>query len=206
MDQLLDLVNANIQYAHLIMFGALILAGFNVPVSEDAMIFICALLSNQYPEHQLKLVVGVFAGSYLSDLIAYGFCGRYLGPKIFKIKFFSKMASPENLEKISGYYEKFGVMTLILGRFIPFGVRNALFIAAGLGKMHFLKFALSDLLACSISFAFFYTIYFKFGKAVIEWVQRGNMVLFGMFALVVVVVLIRRRQASQASHEVNTDT
>jgi membrane-associated protein len=193
MDQLIEIVNSNIQYAHLIMFFSLLLAGFNLPVSEDAMIFIAALLSIQHPEYQSKLILWVFAGCYLSDLICYGFVGRYLGPKLFKIKFFSKMVSQEKLDKIAGYYEKYGVLTLIFGRFIPFGVRNALFISAGIAKMKPGKFALSDLLACAISFTFFYTIYFTYGKAVIEWVQAGNIAIFSIFLTIVLAVLIRNK-------------
>ena len=57
MDQIIDFVNTNIQYAHWIMFFALLAAGLNIPVSEDAMIFIAALLSVNHPEYQIKLII-----------------------------------------------------------------------------------------------------------------------------------------------------
>ena len=59
------------------------------------------------------------------------------------------MVSKEKVNQISDFYKKYGMITLMGGRFIPFGVRNALFLTAGLGKMNFFKFALSDLIACT---------------------------------------------------------
>ena len=43
MEELIQIIQANIQYAHFIIFGALLLAGLNIPVSEDAMLFISAI-------------------------------------------------------------------------------------------------------------------------------------------------------------------
>jgi membrane protein DedA with SNARE-associated domain len=74
------------------------------------------------------------------------------------------------------------MLTLIVGRFIPFGVRNALFITAGLGKMNAIKFAVSDFIACTISCTFFFWLYFTYGESVIDIVKRGNIILFTIFA------------------------
>jgi len=179
MEELIQIIQANIQYAHFIIFGTLLLAGLNIPVSEDAMLFISAVLASSHPEYLIHLFLGVYLGAYFSDLICYGL-GRKVGPKLFKIKFFAGMAPPERVAKISAYYQKYGVMTLILGRFIPFGVRNALFLTAGLGKMNFTKFALSDLLACTISSVCFFSLYYYYGETVIDYIKQGNMVIFGL--------------------------
>ena len=39
-----------------------------------------------------------------------------------------------------GFYKKYGALTLVIGRFIPFGVRNAIFLTSGISKMPFAKF------------------------------------------------------------------
>ena len=93
------------------------------------------------------------------------------------------MVSYKKVNKISDFYSKYGIVTLILGRFIPFGVRNGLFLTAGLGKMNFAKFAFSDLIACTISCTLFFHLYFNFGEAVIEYVKKGNIILFSAVAL-----------------------
>ena len=103
------------------------------------------------------------------------------------------MVPPERIEKIKNYYEQYGVVTLIVGRFIPFGVRNGLFLTAGLGKMEFKKFALSDLLACTISTVTFFTLYYHYGNAVVEYVKSGNKFVFSLAAIGIAVYFIRKK-------------
>ncbi|GFO75859.1 hypothetical protein BPLS_P3310 [Bathymodiolus platifrons methanotrophic gill symbiont] len=194
MEELIQIIQANIQYAHYIIFAALLLAGLNIPVSEDAMIFISALLASKHPDYLPHLFIGVYLGAYFSDLICYSL-GRFLGPKLFKIRFFANMVPPERITKISTYYEKYGVITLILGRFIPFGVRNALFLTAGLGKMSFIKFALSDLLACTISTFSFFTLYFHYGESVINYIKQANILFFAMAFILLGVFWYRKKRA-----------
>lgn len=182
MEAFLDFVQANVQWAPYAFLGLLLLAGFNLPVSEDLMLLTSALIAIKNPQMKIELFLGVYLGAYLSDLICYGFVGRYMGEKIFKIKFFANMISTEKLNKVNDFYHQYGVLTLIIGRFIPFGVRNALFITAGLGKMNALKFAISDFIACTISCSFFFWLYFTYGESVIDIVKRGNIILFTIFA------------------------
>ena len=195
MEELIQIIQANIQYAHFIIFGALLLAGLNIPVSEDVMLFISAILASQNPEYLMQLFIGVYLGAYFSDLICYSL-GRIIGPKLFEIRFFATMVPPERITKISTYYEKYGVVTLILGRFIPFGVRNALFLTAGLGKMNFIKFALSDLLACTISSVSFFSLYYFYGENVIAYIKQGNMLFFSLALVLLGVIWFRKKQAA----------
>jgi membrane-associated protein len=193
METFMLFIQENAANAHYIIFGLLLLAGFNIPVSEDGMLFISALIASKYPENFYLLFFGVYLGAYFSDLICYGL-GRHFGPKIWKIKFFAKIVSPEKVDQLGGFYKKYGVFTLLLGRFIPFGVRNGLFLTAGLSKMNFLKFALSDLLACTISCTLFFNLYYKFGDTVIEYVKKGNMIIFGVFLIAICFYFIKRKR------------
>ena len=192
-EQLTEFIQQHIDYAPWLIFGALLLAGFNLPVSEDGMLFISALLAVKNPEKLYALFIAVYAGAYFSDLICYGL-GRTLGPKLFNIKFFANMVPQERIDKIHSFYEKYGIVTLIFGRFIPFGVRNGLFLTAGLGKMNFLKFSLSDLLACTISCSVFFTLYYKLGAQVIDFVKKFNIIIFSLAAVGIVVYFIWKKK------------
>ena len=196
MEELIQIIQANIQYAHFIIFGVLLLAGLNTPVSEDVMIFVSALLASKYPDYLPHLFIGVYLGAFFSDLISYSL-GRFIGPKLFEIRFFTKMVSAERTAKISAYYQKYGVITLIIGRFIPFGVRNALFLTAGLGKMNFIKFALSDLLACTISTVFFFSLYYHYGDSVISYIKQANSVIFALLFIVLGAIWYRKKRAAK---------
>jgi len=198
MEELIQIIQANVQYAHFMIFGALLLAGFNIPVSEDAMIFISAILASSNPQYLPHLFIGVYLGAYLSDLICFSL-GWFLGPKLFQIKFFANMVPQHRIDKIHGFYGKYGIVTLLIGRFIPFGVRNGLFLTAGLGKMEPIKFALSDLLACTISTVCFFTLYYHFGEAVIDTVKEGNKVIFSIAAIAIAVYFVRKKLQENSS-------
>ena len=201
MEMLLEYIQTNVAIAPYLILGLLLLAGFNIPVSEDAMLFISALLAVKNPEYTYQLFAAVFLGAYLSDLICYGFMGRYLGSKIFKLKFFASMASPEKIEKVNNFYNKYGILTLLIGRFIPFGVRNALFLTAGLGKMNAWKFAISDLIACSVSCVAFFALYYNFGETVIEYVKKGNIILFTLAVLAGIIFFIKKKQQKKSLNQ-----
>ena len=193
MDSLIDFINSNASYAPFILFGTLCLAGFNVPVSEDALLLVAALLATQNPEALPSLFFAVYTGAYVSDLISYGL-GRKLGPLIWKVRFFSKMLSRDRVEKIKGFYERYGMATLIVGRFIPFGVRNVLFITAGLTRMHFFKFALFDLIAATMTCTFFFTLYYTFGESIIDALKKGSLALFFTVLILGLFVLFLRKR------------
>ena len=201
---LLGFVTENAELAPFIIFGALLLAGLNLPVSEDLMLLTSALIAQTRPDLLWQLFIGVFLGAYFSDLICYGL-GRTLGPKLWKIKWFAKMVDQSTVDKISGFYERYGTLTLILGRFIPFGVRNGLFLTAGLSKMKFVKFAVSDLVAATITCSLYFWLYFTYGKAMIEVIKQSNYVIFSVAAIAVVLLILRKRKqtaVTQSSDDV----
>ena len=197
MSEVIIFIQNNIEYAPYLIFGLLLLAGFNIPVSEDGMLFIAALLAIKNPEYLLQLFLGVYLGAYLSDLICYGL-GRIVGPKLLQIKFFASIATPERIKQIHNYYEHYGVVTLIFGRFIPFGVRNGLFLTAGLGQMPLIKFALADLLACTISTVSYFTLYYHYGETVIDVVKQANVAIFAIALVVAGYFYVRKRKTRQA--------
>jgi len=194
MSEIILFIQSHIDYAPYLIFGLLLLAGFNIPVSEDGMLFISALLAVKNPDYLPHLFVAVYMGAYLSDLICYSL-GRIVGPKLLQIKFFASIATQERVNKIHNYYEHYGVVTLIFGRFIPFGVRNGLFLTAGFGRMSFIKFSLADLLACTISSVTFFTLYYHYGETVIDFVKQANAAIFIVAAVIVGFLYFRKRKS-----------
>ena len=191
MEELTPYIQANLAYAPFIIFGLLLLAGLSLPISEDALLFISALLASQYPERVVPLFLGVYLGAFASDLIAYAL-GRFLGPRLWEIRLFRQMVSLKRVDQLAVFYQKNGLLTIVLGRFIPFGVRNALFVTAGLSKMRCDKFAVFDFIAVSISCSFYFYLYYSYGQDVIAYVWRGNIILFSVFIAVVVSYLCRK--------------
>lgn len=100
MEIIIDFILQHAVHAHWLIFIALILAGFNVPVSEDLMIIIGGLLAaTAVPENTAYLFIGVFLGCYLSDWISY-WIGRTIGPKLWNIKWFAKTIHKKRLDHL----------------------------------------------------------------------------------------------------------
>jgi len=198
MDEFILFIQQNIHIAPYAIFGLLLLAGFNLPVSEDLMLFISATLAAQYPDQLIPLFIGVFMGVYWSDVISF-YLGRILGPHIFKIKFFAKMMNPQKVEWFKTNIEKYGILTFIIGRFIPFGVRNGIFLTSGITGVKPIKFCIYDFIAASISTSVFFTAYYFIGLPMIEYIKKFNLIIFIIFALSVLIFLIvRKRQKRHA--------
>ncbi|OGN55499.1 MAG: hypothetical protein A3D96_02570 [Chlamydiae bacterium RIFCSPHIGHO2_12_FULL_44_59] len=202
MDSIIQFLFEHAQYAHWIVFGALMLAGINVPISEDLMIIFSAVLAaTVVPENTLSLFVAVFLGCYISDWVCY-WIGRALGPKLWHISWFAKTFEKKRIAQIQSYYEKYGFWTLLVGRFIPFGVRNCLFLTAGLGKMHFGKFLLSDGIACILSNTVLFSLAYVVGKnytSLISSLKTFNIFLFSAFVVAIIGYLWYKRKKNAAT-------
>jgi len=164
MDLVINFIHSHLEIAHFVIFFLLILAGFNFPISEDLLVITTGILaSSLIPEHTYKLFFWLFLGCYLSDWIPYAL-GRFFGPKILKLKWFSRSLKKNRMDKITYFYQRYGIWTLTIGRFIPFGVRNILFFSAGMIKMSFLNFILSDGIVCIISNVTLFYLAYSFGR------------------------------------------
>ncbi|MBA2728506.1 MAG: DedA family protein [Parachlamydiaceae bacterium] len=148
------------EHAHLIIFVLIMLTGIGVPISEEVLLLIAGgIASTCVPDHAVTFYIWIFFACWLSAWEAY-WIGRLLGPKLLNIGWFKHIVTPKRLEKLTSYYKRFGIFTFIIGRFIPGGVRAAIFLSSGLTKMPFHVFILRDGIACLIaSLTMFYIGY-----------------------------------------------
>lgn len=151
--------------APLLVFGLLVLAGFSVPVSEDLVIITSGVLAGTVLRDQLlPLFIAVFLGSYLSDCEAY-WVGRLIGPRLSGVWPFRKATAPGALRVAAeAFFRKYGFLALFIGRLIPFGVRNSVFMVAGAGKMGFGRFLLGDGLSCLLFSSVVFFLAFRAGE------------------------------------------
>jgi membrane-associated protein len=177
--------------AHWIIFLLLMLAGLNVPISEDLLLLAGGTIASTcIPHHTLRLFTWIYFGCWISAWEAY-WVGRLLGPKLYDIRWFSRVITPRRITLLHHYYEKFGVLTFIVGRFIPGGIRNSLFMTAGLGKMPFFRFIIRDGIACSFSSTTIFSIGFYFGEnyhRIIHYFKTYNYIAFGCIAIILLLV------------------
>ena len=161
---MLEFLLEQAEYAHWYIFILFLLAGLNVPMSEDVLMIGSAVLAAAIvPENFPYLLACAFLGAYLSDLESY-WLARLVGPRLLRFKLVAKTLPPERVELIRGFMNKYGPYTLLVGRFIPFGVRNGMFMTAGLSRMTFWKFALFDFFACVMTTSVLFGLGYSFGK------------------------------------------
>jgi membrane-associated protein len=193
-------------HAHWILFLLLLLAGFNVPLSEDVILLTGgALASTCISDHTMRMYLWLYFGCWISAWEAF-WIGRLLGPKLYTWRWFSRVITPKRIQRLHHYYEKFGIFTFILGRFIPGGVRNALFITSGLGGMRFSTFILRDGLACLLSSSLIFYIGYKFGEnhqLIIHYFRRYELIvgLLLFSALTLILVIFWKKGLLFSSHK-----
>ena len=200
MDALVKIIFAHAHIAHFITFTALILAGFNIPISEDLLIIISGIIASTIvPENSYKIFLAILLGCYISDNISY-WTGRLLGRRLWNLKWFKRTIPTKKLDKAQSFYKRHGFKTLIIGRFIPFGVRNCLFLTAGMGKMKYGRFLISDGIACFITNIILFSITFYFGKnheIVFRWLKTFHLLFLALatsIISIVIIIYVRRKR------------
>ena len=109
--------------------------GFFLP--GDSLLFTAGLFASQGHLNIFWLIIGIAIAAILGDSVGYSF-GRKVGPALFSREdsfFFHK----KHAERARAFYEKHGVKTIILARFIPI-IRTFAPIIAGIGGMHYRTF------------------------------------------------------------------
>jgi membrane protein DedA with SNARE-associated domain len=202
MESFLEWVVRYAHQAHWLIFPIILLAGLNIPISVDLIILAAAFLAaTVIPQHAWLLYLSIFFGCYFSAWLSY-WVGRLAGQKLCRYRWFNKLLPPERLDKTQHFYQKYGFWTLLIGRFIPFGVRNCIFMASGMSRFHFGKFALWDFIACGVwSFSVFY-LFFTVGQhyqVVWHYVKTFNLLIFAAFSVTLIGFIWYKRRKKQIS-------
>jgi membrane protein DedA with SNARE-associated domain len=192
MDSLISFLSEHAAHSHWFILAGLLLAGCNLPISIDVLLILAAIFSAKFvPENTYLLYSFLLGGCTVAAWISYAL-GRTLGVKISKWPLFRSLLSEKKIEKIRIFYQKHGAWAFIIGRFIPFGVRNCIFMSSGLSKMPFVRFALQDFIACFIWVTLYFTLFYHVGQnfeVIWHYVKTLNLFLFLTFALAVIAVV-----------------
>jgi membrane protein DedA with SNARE-associated domain len=183
-----------LNYFPLLAFVCLLLAGLNLPFSEDIIIITGALLCRNTPSLLLPSLPAIYGGVIASDFISY-WIGTRMRKGAFKSKRIMKLAPEAKLEKMRRYLDRYGILTFIVCRFIPFGIRNTLFITSGLTGLKLRLFALYDITAAAISVNTLFFLVYAFGDSIEKPFKIAGIVLLaaGIITVTVFVVLKKRK-------------
>ena len=200
MDQIFTFLTDNLAYSPQIVFFLILLAGCNIPISIDIIIASSALISAKLaPELALSLYISSLVSCYLSAIICF-WIGRLLGNKIHQFKYFQKILPQRRLDRIKKFYEIYGLATLVIGRFIPFGFRNCLFLSTGMSKSNFSKFMARDALACFVWVSLCFLVWFQLGTnfdSIFKSIKEINIYIFSFFGVTVIGIICYKGLSSR---------
>jgi membrane protein DedA with SNARE-associated domain len=186
-----DIITWISQYTEFFPFAAfvlLLLAGLNVPISEDLVIITGALLCRGDPPLLIPTYIAIYIGVIISDYFPY-FLGKFIGKGAIKSRFVTKLLSQKKLDRMYHYLEKYGIFTFIVCRFIPFGIRNTLFLSSGFFGLHMRRFALYDLSAATISVSTLFFLAYHFGESVEKPFHAVGLFLFILLLSMIVFIV-----------------
>ena len=134
----------------------------------DSLLFVVGALAGaglmNYPLVMALLLVAAVAGDQVNYSI-----GRYFGPKVFAwpdSRWFNRRA----FEQAHAFYEKYGGITLVLARFMPF-VRTFVPFVAGVAEMSRGKFSFYNVTGAILWVVGLVTAGYVFGN--VPWVQAN---------------------------------
>jgi len=113
--------------------------GFFLP--GDSLLVVTGLMARTLPDklNVVLVLAAFFAGSVLGDSTGY-WTGRWMGKTLFNRES-SLIFKPSRVAKAHAFFEKYGVKTVILARFVPI-VRTFAPLVVGAAEMPYAKFLL----------------------------------------------------------------
>lgn len=133
----------------------------------DSLLFIVGALCGAGLMNLPLAMVLLVVAAILGDQVNYSI-GRYFGPKVWQwehSRFFNKRA----FEQAHAFYEKYGGITIILARFMPF-IRTFAPFVAGVADMSRVKFTLYNVVGALIWVIGLTLAGYLFGN--LPWVQE----------------------------------
>jgi membrane-associated protein len=164
----------------------------------DSLLFVVGTLAGANLL-SLPLAIGVLlAAAILGDQANYGI-GRFFGPKVFQwehSRFFNKHA----FDQAHAFYEKYGGITIVLARFMPF-IRTFAPFVAGVAAMTRSKFTAYNVAGGFIWVVGLTLAGYLFGN--LPWVQANLSKI--IWALIIIPGLIAIYGAWRARAQIKTD-
>lgn len=118
----------------------------------DSLLFACGALAAGGAMNLWVLLPLLFTAAVLGDAVNYS-AGRYFGPKIFGAHdhrgFWHRLLNRDHLDQAHRFFERYGGMAIVSGRFVPI-VRTFVPFVAGAGYMTYATFSVYNVAGAAV--------------------------------------------------------
>lgn len=137
--------------------GLLLMGGVvGLPIPEDFPLILGGILIQLEKCDSLAMFAVCYTTIVLGDVVIF-WIGRWGGPALFKLKWFSTRSAKTKLKRVRVGIERRSVLAVFLARHI-FYIRTVTFLSCGALNMRFMRFLIADMLAALISVPLMLTI------------------------------------------------
>ena len=180
-------------YGYAAIFSLLVFGIVGLPVPDEWLMTFAGYLVYKRHLHLLPTYAAASLGSMCGITVSY-VLGRSVG--IYLLHRYGRLfhITPERMELVHSWFDRFGTWTLLIGYFVP-GVRHVTAVVAGTSKLRPLLFAIFAYTGALIWAATFIGVGFYFGdqwSQVLKQVDRHIVILTWIGAIILVIYLIWR--------------
>ena len=162
----------------------------------DSILFISGTVVAAAGLNVHVLVALLVAAAIFGDSLNYAI-GRYIGPKIFQ-RPDSRWFRQEHLRRTQAFYDKYGGVTIIIGRFVPI-IRTFAPFLAGVAGMPYRRFLCFNVIGAVLWITSLIYAGYLFGN--IPWVKENlTFIVIGIVAVSLIPAVstfVRERRAQQ---------
>ncbi|HVE49101.1 MAG TPA: DedA family protein [Casimicrobiaceae bacterium] len=166
----------------------------------DSLLFVAGTVAAGVRESGIDvhvLVVILIAAAILGDTVNYAI-GRWIGPKVFERE--SRWIRREYLTRTQSFYDRYGAVTIIIGRFVPI-VRTFAPFLAGVAQMAYGRFLAYNIIGGIVWVASLVYAGYLFGN--LPWVKQNlTLIVIGIVIVSVlpaVITYLRERRSASAA-------
>ena len=165
-----DLLLQHSSYFALVI--VLILTGEGLPIPEEVPVITAGVLSAHGQLIPWLAFACCLVGALIGDVLMY-WIGYHFGRSVLQSQtWWARFLKPEREAKIERMIEQHGLKVLFLARFLV-GLRSPVYLSAGILRVSFRRFFLTDLFCATTVIGTFFLLSFHYGTVIVGWIRRG---------------------------------
>jgi membrane-associated protein len=160
----------------------------------DSLLFAVGALAAKDALNVYTVAFLLMLAAIIGDSTNY-WIGYFVGPKVFRSES-SRWFNRAHLDRTNAFYEKYGVKTVVIARFMPI-VRTFAPFVAGIGRMYYPRFLFFSVLGSILWIGIFVAAGYLFGN--IPWVKENFIIV--VLAIIFLSILPALIEAVRARRE-----